>query len=788
MPLANDFARIRTNQIFQVLNAHRVLFYTLASVISVSAVITNALKNYSNFYSVAIYLSKSSRSVLVLANFGVLLALLSGHIVQRIFFGALRPNEVERLYDRLWFFITESLLAFTIFRDDFDASFALMFGFLLFVKSFHWLASDRIEWMDQQPYPGPPLLFHFRMSLLFAILSTTDFLMFLFAAEHTISVEVDGMVLFASEYAILMASVMNTIMKYLLSAYDLRRAGRRGGENAPPWENKSVWVFYIELATDFTKLTIYLVFFIVIIASYGLPLNIVRDVYITARSFITRLRALHRYQTATRNMDQRYPNATEEELTAMNDRTCIICREEMSLPNPDVPQQPDGPNTTPKKLPCGHVFHFYCLRSWLERQQSCPTCRRNVLDSTTAPAQQQPRVGAQPPNVGVANPPQPQAGAAPLQNANVGNNPLGGFFGGRLFNNPMFPPRQGDVAANAAAPQPNGVIRQDAAPGQQPGIYINYQVQYQFPGNADAPNGGNLAPVPPYPGFPGPGGEWQPWLRPEEQPTATTERAEPSSQVPTPETRAQEPAEEGPTPATANSSGSTLTDTEDEDEDYDVPSLTNEAISPREAARLAALNRFGQKPPETPAVKPVESTSKAEETVTPTPTIPSTPSTNPTPTPTTAPKSSPPVPQLIPIQPSYLRPPFGQPLPNLLPNSYGHSATRVPVSQTNGSTSQSEAYMPNVPLSQLPANLTPEQLTRLDTLTRESIDERLRVLEGVSGTIYRCIDELMMLRSALPASSSSGQAATQQTSGAGSSRQDEKRRQVEVPGQDVGSS
>jgi E3 ubiquitin-protein ligase synoviolin len=46
-----------------------------------------------------------------------------------------------------------------------------------------------------------------------------------------------------------MASVMNTIAKYLLSAYDLRRAGRRGGEDAPPWENKSMWVFYIELVT-----------------------------------------------------------------------------------------------------------------------------------------------------------------------------------------------------------------------------------------------------------------------------------------------------------------------------------------------------------------------------------------------------------------------------------------------------------------------------------------------------------------------------------------------------------
>jgi E3 ubiquitin-protein ligase synoviolin len=125
------------------------------------------------------------------------------------------------------------------------------------------------------------------------------------------------------------------------------------------------------------KLTTYLIFFMVIITFYGLPLNIIRDVYITARSFITRLRALHRYQTATRNMDERYPNATEEEMTSMSDRTCIICREEMIVrggasENAPVPT-PDGPNTTPKKLPCGHIFHFYCLRSWLERQQSCPT-------------------------------------------------------------------------------------------------------------------------------------------------------------------------------------------------------------------------------------------------------------------------------------------------------------------------------------------------------------------------------------------------------------------------------
>jgi E3 ubiquitin-protein ligase synoviolin len=53
-------------------------------------------------------------------------------------------------------------------------------------------------------------------------------------------------------------------------------------------------------------------------------------------------------------------------------------------------------------------------------------------------------------------------------------------------------------------------------------------------------------------------------------------------------------------------------------------------------------------------------------------------------------------------------------------------------------------------LPQLPPSLTDEQLTNLDRLTRESIDERLRILEGVSGAVYRCIDDLMRLRSAIP--------------------------------------
>ena len=93
-----------------------------------------------------------------------------------MFFGTLQPREVEvrpvisssphlrptcfyqRLYDQTWMFVTESLLAFTIFRDEFDVLVLLMFGFLLFVKCFHWLMADRVESVSTQAsclFPSP---------------------------------------------------------------------------------------------------------------------------------------------------------------------------------------------------------------------------------------------------------------------------------------------------------------------------------------------------------------------------------------------------------------------------------------------------------------------------------------------------------------------------------------------------------------------------------------------------------------------------------------------------------
>ena len=88
-----------------------------------------------------------------------------------------------------------------------------------------------------------------------------------------------------------------------------------------------------------------------------------------------------------------YPDATAEELEA-GDNVCIICREVMA----------DGC----KKLPCNHIFHVSCLRSWFLRQQTCPTCRMDILQVSSS-AQTAPARAAQPADIPVApQPGQPQ--------------------------------------------------------------------------------------------------------------------------------------------------------------------------------------------------------------------------------------------------------------------------------------------------------------------------------------------------------------------------------------------
>ncbi|KAF9345868.1 E3 ubiquitin-protein ligase hrd1 [Mortierella sp. AD094] len=442
----------------------RLAVYGAVSAALAGGVIASAFAQRSNFYAACIYLSRSNACMMIILNLGLFLTIIAGQLVQMIFFGNLRTLEVEHLYERAWYAVTETCLAMTIFKDEFDTRFVVMFTILLFLKVFHWLCMDRVDSMEQSP--EIPLPFHVRMVTMIAMLVSLDILLVFHAVNMVTLRGPNMMIMFGFEYTLLATSLMASFGKYVLHTIDMR--------SEEPWENKSMLLFYLDLVADFVKLVTYLLFFMVILVCYGLPLHIIRDVYMTMRSFLQKCKDLIQYRKATRNMNERYPDASPAELAALSDPICIICREEMVGNHPDAAgpapaaaagqaaprvqhaaPRPSGLNTNvPKKLPCGHIFHFHCLKSWLERQQSCPTCRRLVLDPPTPASTPVPAAdvgagagaGAAVPGAG-GN----QQGAAPAVPGNYVNNNVQAPGGHGV--NPAFLPNHGLGGFHLFAPQ-----------------------------------------------------------------------------------------------------------------------------------------------------------------------------------------------------------------------------------------------------------------------------------------------------------------------------------------------
>lgn len=387
--------------------------------------------------------------------------------LQRLLYGPLRPIETEQLYEKAWFAVTETCLAMTIFRGELGGWFLVMFVCLLVGKVWGWIGEGRVEFLEQQP-PANPRLFHTRLAISLILAVLFDSFMLKYCITTVLEqARPDMMVMFGFEFAVLTILSTSTAARYTISLVELyitrqqikakveerRREIRATREEAlrqsaqtgetppaadlpdeddidemeldvPGWEEKGRWIFYLDLLTDFFKLTVYLSFFAILFMFYGLPIHILRDVVVTIRSFGRRIMDFVRYRNATRDMNERYPDATPEEVA--REDVCIICREEMtSWQEPAgageggaAPAQPRAripERLRPKKLPCGHILHFACLRSWLERQQNCPTCRRPVMAPPRDP--DHPRGDV---NLGQGN-----GGAGPQPNMPAGNQPFG---------------------------------------------------------------------------------------------------------------------------------------------------------------------------------------------------------------------------------------------------------------------------------------------------------------------------------------------------------------------------
>lgn len=407
---------------------------------------------------------------------------------------------------------------------------------------------------------------------------------------------------------------------------------------------------------------------------------------------------------------------------------------------------------------------------------------------------------------GAAAPQQPNGfgAAGGQQGAGMGNNPLGAL--GRMLGNAMAGPpivpgqfAQGPFAQPHQAPvlPPNLGF----GPGQQPPANVVIHIQYQVPRlqavqqqgldlaqnpaqQAQGPQQG-LQPPPTFAGFYGPGGQWQPWnVGGQGAPNTATPNEHASTISPT----SQGPAVSSPSspepPDTSSNIASTSnvpspTSTQSANSATDSTptpgSAQDPVVGPREAAALAALRRNNGSTPEVPPRTPTRTTDVDASPSS------ATASTLPTPSPSEATSASGTrsleIPRLIPL---YHYGPGGSSIATPGPSGshIAHSSSRhfrpaaanatnprptptTPISPLGAQRTTQRPTSPWTTPSPRPYaaatapvpprhNLSESQLAIMDQMTREAIDERLRVLEGVSNTVYQCIDDLMRMRSSLP--------------------------------------
>ncbi|TNN66737.1 E3 ubiquitin-protein ligase AMFR [Liparis tanakae] len=338
------------------------------------------------------YIATDSLLVWVLVNTFCCLLMLIAKMIQYVVFGPLRVSEKQHLKDKFWNFIFYKFIfifgVLNVQTVEEVVMWCLWFSALVFLHLMVQLCKDRFEYLSFSP--STPMNSHVRvLCLLVSLLLDCCGLGVgcggLLGASH-------GMHTFsfmAAECLLVTVRTGHVIMRYAIHLWDLNHPGT--------WESKGTYVYYTDFVMELAMLFLDLMHHIHMLLFGNIWLSMASLVIFMQLRYLfhevqRRVRRHKNYLRVINNMEARFAVATAEELTA-NDDDCAICWDAM---------------LTARKLPCGHLFHNSCLRSWLEQDTSCPTCRTSLninADGGQPRGQQQAGAGLEE-NVG-------PAGAAP---------------------------------------------------------------------------------------------------------------------------------------------------------------------------------------------------------------------------------------------------------------------------------------------------------------------------------------------------------------------------------------
>jgi len=286
-------------------------------------------------------------------------------IVGYLVFGTLRVSEQQHSLEQFMDHFIQKVL-FTTFilevdswseRMEWAVWFCLLGSILILTK----LCKERFEYLSLSPTGRKwPLI---KISILMGVLLVSTIALNVIVSMNRMSTHT---LFLLADSAYVLSFVVLVFTRFIVLIYDLRTNSI--------WETRSTIIYYTELLIGATMGLIELLHYVHILllgyTSYTMKGWCLLRINSLLAGTRRRYRKHKNYLQILKLMESNFSLATEEDLNKNSDE-CAICWDSMFVA---------------RKLPCGHLFHTSCLRSWLEQDTSCPTCRSTLKETPNGQA------------------------------------------------------------------------------------------------------------------------------------------------------------------------------------------------------------------------------------------------------------------------------------------------------------------------------------------------------------------------------------------------------------------
>ena len=312
---------------------------------------------------------------LLVGNASLSALLLLSLALKHVFLGNLSVIESQNATEKAISWLLLKMVTLAALEAEPDAlellAWAFWFATLGVLTVFFGLARDRFERLSAAPSTTGRQ--HARTLSLLLVLLVADaacvrFVLRVFASAGGVT-----LCLLLHDTLTLGVSALLLALRYSAHLYEVALFQADGA--LPSGERRRSVLFCIDFAAETCTDLLSLYHSVVLFWLHGLSLSLVDSILLLHLRALTlglmqRVTRFVGFVVVSRDLQRMYAEVPTEELEARQE-DCAICRERLDKA---------------KRLPCGHRYHSACLRSWLERQQTCPTCRAPLVTQPPAAA------------------------------------------------------------------------------------------------------------------------------------------------------------------------------------------------------------------------------------------------------------------------------------------------------------------------------------------------------------------------------------------------------------------